>query len=545
MLARIVRTTIVTALLVPLAARVDAQTRIYRFVEGGGGQFNVRAVGDVDGDGIDDLACGIANTDQLFCSPPAGGFVRVRSGRDGSVLFTLNGPSGNPEAFGWSVGAPGDVNHDGHADILVGAPLWTDTAQCGRGRAYLFSGSDGAILHTFEGTGGLPNGLERFGLSVSGAGDVNADGTPDILIGAPFGLNYNGVSAGYARVYSGSDWSVLYTLYGNVQGDEFGTSVAGVGDVNLDGFDDVIVATPHSFYAGGCGSARVYSGADGLILHFVNGSTSCIGLSAGLAGDVDADGNPDFVLAGDTNAQVFSGATGARILQVPSSFWGAETAAGAGDVDGDGHADILVSTSSGGRVYSGTNGALLHDVSVFPGGSHAVCTAGDLNHDGMADVVVAWPNGGLIDVYLSGCVPPATYCTAKLNSLGCMPSISSEGVLSLSVGADEFVVRATNVRNNQNGFMLWALNATAMPFAGGTRCIDSPIFRTPAQNAGGNSGTIDCSGQYAFPFTRAFVTLRGIAPGTTLYAQYWSRDPGYSPPNNIGLTNALSFVVCP
>ncbi|MBK7877790.1 MAG: FG-GAP repeat protein [Planctomycetes bacterium] len=541
MILRFALAATVSSFVASLAPQVSAQTRLYRLSETGS---RVCDAGDVDADGIDDLVVGETG-DQLWCGPPTYGFVRVLSGRTGAVLFTLQSTSGMGDAFGWSVAAAGDVNQDGHADLLIGAPLWSDTPQCGRGRAYLYSGLDGTLLRTFAGTGGMANGIEWFGHSVASAGDVNGDGIPDVIIGAPYGLNYNGDAAGYARIYSGTDGSVIHTLYGNNNSDQFGFTVAGIGDVNLDGLDDVLVGTPASHYAGGCGSVRVYSGADGLILYFLNGTAGCIGRSAGHAGDVDLDGVSDFVCAGESNALVYSGATGTELHRFAAGPWSYESTSGAGDVNGDGHADIIVATSTGARVYSGANGGVLYTYDVGPTGTHAVSTAGDLNHDGLADVVVAWPSGTLIDVYLSGCPVPSTYCTAKLNSLGCMPSISSAGVLSLSVGADDFVVRATNVRNNQNGFMLWALNSTAIPFAGGTRCIDSPIFRTPAQNAGGNSGAIDCSGQYAFPFTRAYVALRGIAPGTTLYAQYWSRDPGYSPPNNIGLTNALSFVVCP
>jgi len=70
-----------------------------------------------------------------------------------------------------------------------------------------------------------------------------------------------------------------------------------------------------------------------------------------------------------------------------------------------------------------------------------------------------------------------------------------------------------------------------------------------AQNTGAaferEQGTIDCSGTYAFAFTRSFLTSQGVAPGMSIYGQFWSRDPGYSPPNNCGLTDAVSFVVLP
>ncbi len=137
-----------------------------------------------------------------------------------------------------------------------------------------------------------------------------------------------------------------------------------------------------------------------------------------------------------------------------------------------------------------------------------------------------------------------TYCTAKTNSLGCMPSIGSSGLPSQS-GPDNFYVTAGNVLNNKNGMMLWSLSEGSNPFFGGTLCVAPTIFRTPAQSSGGNPNGNDCSGTYSYHFTQLYMLQHLLAGNTTVYAQFWSRDPGFAPPYSVGLTNGISFTICP
>jgi Tol biopolymer transport system component len=138
----------------------------------------------------------------------------------------------------------------------------------------------------------------------------------------------------------------------------------------------------------------------------------------------------------------------------------------------------------------------------------------------------------------------SAYCTAKTNSLGCIPSIGSLGLPSQS-GSDNFYVTASNVLNNKLGMMLWATAPASNPFGGGTLCLHSPIVRTPAQNSGGSPTGNDCTGSYAYHFTQGYMIQQLLGAYTTVYAQWWSRDPGFAVPNNIGLTNGLSFTICP
>ena len=125
----------------------------------------------------------------------------------------------------------GDVNNDGIDDFIVGARRGDNG-----GSARVLSGSDGTALYTFGGD----NAEDQFGFSVSGAGDVNNDDIDDFIVGARFDDN-NGSASGSARVLSGSDGAVLYTFNGDNAEDQFGFSVSGAGDLNNDGYADLIV----------------------------------------------------------------------------------------------------------------------------------------------------------------------------------------------------------------------------------------------------------------------------------------------------------------
>ena len=123
----------------------------------------------------------------------------------------------------------------------MGAP-GNDNNGSGSGSARVFSGVDGSVLYTFEGD----STDERFGSSVSGAGDVNGDGVADLIVGAPFDRD-NGVFSGNVRVFSGVDGSIIYSFDGDAAFEQFGQSVSGVGDVNGDGVADFLVSAFNGF----------------------------------------------------------------------------------------------------------------------------------------------------------------------------------------------------------------------------------------------------------------------------------------------------------
>lgn len=145
---------------------------------------------------------------------------------------------------------------------------------------------------------------------------------------------------------------------------------------------------------------------------------------------------------------------------------------------------------------------------------------------------------------LSPCAPVTAYCTPKVNSSGCSPQILSAGDPYVT-GPDSFFVGALDVLGNRNGALLWSLTPSATPFAGGFACLAPPLHRTPVQDAGEFPAWSGCGGRYGFHFSQAYLALHGCQPGTTIHAQFWSRDPGFAEPDNFGLTGGLSFTLGP
>jgi hypothetical protein len=119
---------------------------------------------------------------------------------------------------------------------------------------------------------------------------------------------------------------------------------------------------------------------------------------------------------------------------------------------------------------------------------------------------------------------PESYCTAKVNSLGCTPRIESLDVASVSGG--NFSVTAASILNQKSGLMFWGLGASSGPFHGGTLCVQAPTIRTPVASSGGSAlPASDCSGSFRFDFTSAYCASQGLVSGSTIFCQWWSRDP--------------------
>lgn len=145
------------------------------------------------------------------------------------------------------------------------------------------------------------------------------------------------------------------------------------------------------------------------------------------------------------------------------------------------------------------------------------------------------------------CGTPSLYCTAKVNSLGCTPSIASTGKPSASQGSG-FTVRATNMVSSTNGMLVYGTTGPlAQPFQGGTLCVNPPIRRTTGQNSGGSPPNVDCTGELDLDFNVWIAS--GVDPllvaGATVNTQFWGRD--INDPTGFGssLSDALEFVICP
>jgi len=381
---------------------------------------SVSTAGDVNGDGFDDVIVGAPRADSngnnsgssYVVFGKASGFSATMelSSLDGSNGSRLDGVA-ERDFSGESVSSAGDVNGDGFDDVIVGT-YSADPNGYGSGSSYVVFGKASGFsatmdLSSLDGSNGFRlDGVARrdfSGRSVSSAGDVNGDGFDDVIVGA-FNADPNGLNSGSSYVVFGmaSGFSAtmdLSSLNGSngfrldgVAGDLSGWSVSNAGDVNGDGFDDLIV-----------GASRAdMNGADSGSSYVVFGKAS--GFSAAM------------------NLSSLDGSNGFRLDGVSEDDFTGNSVSNAGDVNGDGFDDLIVGASradmngadSGSsyvvfgkasgfsatmNLYSldGSNGFRLDGVSEddYTGGS--VSSAGDVNGDGFDDLIVrasgADPNG--------------------------------------------------------------------------------------------------------------------------------------------------------
>jgi hypothetical protein len=252
--------------------------------------------GDVNGDGVADVVVGAPGVSQLACvAVPRPGRVYVYSGADGSLLLRMAGEA-DGDQFGAAVASAGDADRDGHADVLVGAPCHDGPAGQDAGRAYVVSGRTGAVLRTHDGR----QAGDGFGWGTGRLGDLTGDHRADYVIGAK---DAGPGDRGLAYVYDGKHGRLWHTLAGNDRSADFGWYfVASAGDVDGDGRDDVYVGDfCAEDEAGDCsapfGQAYVFSGRKGRLLHLFRGEQPGDGAGPGRsAGDVDGDGRADIVV---------------------------------------------------------------------------------------------------------------------------------------------------------------------------------------------------------------------------------------------------------
>ena len=444
--------------------------------------YSVSAAGDVNGDGLADLLVGALGND-------AGGSSAGRSyvvfGRANTSAVNLSAVAAGTGGFaitgeqaydqsGFSVSAAGDINGDGLADLLVGAPqqqhwngsVWITT---GSGRSYVvFGKTDTSAVNlsaVAAGTGGFAITGEATddysGYSVSAAGDVNGDGLADLLVGAPV----NGAGRSYV-VFGKANTSAVnlsavtagtggFAITGEAADDQSGSSVSAAGDVNGDGLADLLVGAPVNG-AGGSYAGRSYvvfgkTDTNAVNLSAVAAGTGGFaitgeaaddysGYSVSAAGDVNGDGLADLLVGApvngagrsyvvfgktDTNAvnlsAVAAGTGGFAITGEAAGDWSGLSVSAAGDVNGDGLSDLLVgapqqqywngsvwiTTGSGcshvvfgktntsavnlSAVAAGTGGFAITGEAADDYSGYSVSAAGDINGDGLADLLVGAP----------------------------------------------------------------------------------------------------------------------------------------------------------
>ena len=273
--------------------------------------------------------------------------------------------------FGISVASAGDINADGYSDIIIGANIY-DNGELNEGAAFIYNGSSSGIDTANVTMLESNHTISYFGYSVACAGDVNGDGYSDLIVGAYTYENGEG-GEGLAFIYHGSSAGISSTastiLESNQDFAYFGVSVASAGDINGDGYSDVIVGSFN--YDNGEtdeGAAFIYNGSASGINSTAtaqlesNQNMAFFGMSVASAGDVNGDGYSDVIVGaysydnGESNEGavfVYHGAAegigtiaSVQIESNKGSTHLGNSVAGAGDVNGDGYSDIIVAASN-------------------------------------------------------------------------------------------------------------------------------------------------------------------------------------------------------
>jgi hypothetical protein len=398
----------------------------------GNHSYSVSPAGDVNGDGYADILMsafvsefGISKGGRVFL------FYGTGSGITSTPVWTGTG-SQDASNFGEAIANAGDVNGDGFADIIVGAPRHSNGEE-NEGAVFVYYGSPSGLPKQPSWTAEGQQANAFFGTAVAGGGDVNKDGYADIAVGAHF-FDNGETNEGRVFVYLGSANGLakdpVWTAESNQVGANFGKSVAISGDVNKDGYSDVLVGAPN--YDNGQnneGRAFLYMGSNMGLTQSPgwtgesNQADANFGNSVAFAGDINGDSFSDILIGanrydeGQSNVGkifVYVGSSGGMSIYPDWSYTGnimdgnmGIAVAPAGDINGDGFGEIIVGSFAASQqasrgiayVFAGSAKGMTNQVTQIAVQNNpqalvgqSVATAGDINGDGYADVMagVIW-----------------------------------------------------------------------------------------------------------------------------------------------------------
>jgi hypothetical protein len=389
-------------------------------------------------------------------------------------------------------------------------------------------------LHTLD---SFMSGSDGLGASLASGFDLNGDGFDEVAIGAPLADPFSVTDAGGVVLYSTAPPGTFIAGYfPAIANERMGTSVDAAHDYDGDGVVDILAGAPNSLDASGKQGGRVvvlsgarlaaatppyeiytlmpgvYSQVAQLVFDTHFGAAVCA------SGDLNNDGvgeilvgSPDYFTgfgAAKGVMTIFSGASGARwphIFGINDDHLGGAITGAIGDLDGDGFREFVV--------------------------------AGSLSDAGGTD-------SGVVKCYRLFPSAPSTYCTGKVNSLGCTPYITFIGTAIATFGPP-FLINANNFVNQKNGLLFYSHASTNVAFQGGFKCAASPTVRTAIQNSGGLTGSPSCTGTYTFDFNDWIDNGPdpSLVAGVEIFTQYWARDP--VSPSTTSLSNALRFLINP
>ena len=373
---------------------------------------SISTAGDVNGDGYDDLIVGAYSYSILGTHNGKAYIYFGGASLNNTADITLTCAAAYDE-FGHSVSTAGDVNGDGYADVIVGAS--GDNSKTGR--AYIYFGGvsmDNTADLILTGV----TAFDAFGSSVSTAGDVNGDGYSDVIVAASGFLD----DWGRVYIYLGgiSMDDVADVLITGEQNDRLGTTISKAGDINGDGYDDIMVLSSFDL-----GYVNIYFGGSSMnntadVILNDGYAGDAFGYSFSTAGDVNGDGYSD-VIVGAKNSDVGGTDAGRAYIYFGSSLMSGiadvtltgfiagslfgHSVSTAGDVNGDGFDDVVVGGYDdlnfipsafvliyfGGKSMDNTIDIVFKSDEVGQGFGRAVSSAGDVNADGLSDVVVGSP----------------------------------------------------------------------------------------------------------------------------------------------------------